>query len=94
MGLTLISTNPIRSSNAAQGLPFPSLSTLPAHTRQLIGCSSSIPATNPMHINATEKIVSSEISEGSALDGFEEWLGDVGKAAEACVSSEECSYAE
>ena len=83
MGLTLISTNPIRSSNAVHGPPFPSLSTLPAHTRQLVGCNSSIPATNPIHINATDRIVSSEISEGSALDGFEEGFDDIGRAAEA-----------
>ena len=94
-GLTLISTNPKRSSNAAQGPIFPSFSILPAHTRQLIGCISSMPATNPTHIKATERTVSSEMSEGSAfVDEFEEGIDKVGDVAEAWVMREECSYAE
>ena len=54
-----------------------------------------MPATNPTHINATERTVSSEMSEGSAfVDEFEEGIDKVGDVAEAWVMREECSYAE
>ena len=83
----------MRSSSAAQGPPFPCLSTLPAQIRQLMGCNTSILVTSPMHINATEMMVSSEMSIGSVFDdGIIGGAKEVVEAAEeAWVISEECS---
>lgn len=71
---TLISTNPALRPLSSHANPSPASSfpplfacTFPAHTRQLIGFSSSLPPTSAMQSSTTERMVSSVMSRGSEV---------------------------
>lgn len=83
---TRISINFTLSSNAWNGpAPPSSLSTCPAHTRQLIGLKCSVPFTRPTQTSTTETRVSREMSRGKTAKP----LSDIGAAYR-----EACSWAE